>query len=87
MRKLEDADLDSGDDEGRDDRVAQTVEEDDAIDDEEVEKAKHSIGLIEMARITPPEAKEVRTLTSVTYICATKRSPSCSFSTCHHSSA
>ena len=59
MRKLEDADLDSGDDEGRDDRIAQTVEEDDILEDEDVEKVKHSIGLIEMARITPPEAKEV----------------------------
>lgn len=54
-RKLDDSELDSGDDEGRADRVAATVEDEDIIDDEKELKLLNT----EMVRVKPPEGDEV----------------------------
>lgn len=57
-RKLDDSELDSGDDEDRNDRVAETIEDD--LPDEEGEKITQVVMGMELARVQPPEADEVR---------------------------
>jgi len=58
-RKLDDSELDSADDEGRTDRVAPTVEdeEDDMVDEEDQRQLK--LLDVDVARVTRPEGNEV----------------------------
>ena len=53
-RKLDDSDLDSGDDEGRTDRLANTVEDDDLIEETQIAEAQS-----DLAPIRLPEGDEV----------------------------
>lgn len=57
-RKLDDSELDSGDDEERKDRLAETIEEDE--DEPEGQQREQKIALAEISRIKPPEGDEVR---------------------------
>ena len=63
-RKLDDSELDSGDDDGRRDRIAHTVEDD--VDDGEDERKEVRVMPAQIARISPPEADEVDQLPSET---------------------
>lgn len=55
QRTLDDKDLDSGDDEGREDRVAKTVEDEDV----EEERRETIVCDVDLARIRPPEGDEL----------------------------
>lgn len=57
LRKLDDSELDSEDDEGRKGRLADTIEEDE--DGLDLEESQQKIALAEISRIKPPEADEV----------------------------
>jgi hypothetical protein len=54
-RKLDDSELDSGDEEGRTDRLAHTVEDEDLIEEKQIAEAQS-----DLAPIRPPEGDEVR---------------------------
>ncbi|KAL2395977.1 hypothetical protein ABEF95_003028 [Exophiala dermatitidis] len=60
-RKLDDSEFDSGDDEGRTDRVATTVEDHDEELDEEQKQLK--LLDVDLARVNPPEGQELYLLT------------------------
>lgn len=57
QRKLDDSELDSGDDEGRTDRVAETVEEDE--EGNQLEDISTSMFEVDLPRVKPPEGEEV----------------------------
>ena len=56
-RKLDDSELDSGDDEARADRLAHTVEDEDLVEEKQVAEVQ-----TDLAPIRPPEGDEVRML-------------------------
>ncbi|KAL6249890.1 hypothetical protein RBB50_003746 [Rhinocladiella similis] len=55
-RKLDDSDLDSGDDEGRNDRIAETVE---GAEDSPEEQKSLKLMNIDMSRVKPPQGEEL----------------------------
>lgn len=63
-RKLDDSELDSGDEEGRADRLANTVEDEDLVEEKQITEAR-----VDLAPIRPPEGDEVRCPALPTYFC------------------
>ncbi len=63
-RKLDDSELDSADDQGRADRLAHTVEDDDLVEEKQVAEVQ-----TDLAPIRPPEGDEVSSLSLVQNLC------------------